>query len=149
MAELLWTSIDATRGPASCWPCWLAPTGNSRRPKIGWPGVYAPVIAYRITYGPVPPGMEVQHSCDNGPCCNQAHLSAGTHAKNMADMAARGRAATGERNARTKLTDEQVATIRTRHAEGWSRRSLSVTYGIRPEYVSQIIRGLRRPASDG
>jgi hypothetical protein len=36
--------------------------------------------------------MVVMHSCDNPPCCNPAHLSAGTVRDNALDMIAKGRA---------------------------------------------------------
>lgn len=49
-------------------------------------------VAYRIANGEIPPGMEVCHTCDNPPCCNPDHLFLGTHADNMRDMSAKGRA---------------------------------------------------------
>lgn len=53
----------------------------------------APLTGHRVVWehehGPIPPGMEVRHEvCDNPPCVEIAHLSLGTHAQNMADMAA-------------------------------------------------------------
>ena len=42
----------------------------------------------------VPSSMEVMHSCDNRLCVNPAHLSVGTKADNMRDMAAKGRVCT-------------------------------------------------------
>lgn len=35
--------------------------------------------------------LDVLHSCDNEPCVNKRHISAGTHKKNMRDASSRGR----------------------------------------------------------
>lgn len=56
-------------------------------------------LAWELANGPIPDGLWVLHHCDNPPCCQteptegypDGHLFLGTHADNMADMAAKGR----------------------------------------------------------
>lgn len=66
-------------------------------------------FAYELTYGPIPAGKLIMHSCDVPACVNPAHLSLGTDATNIADAVAKGRAT---RITRHKLTEDQVREIR-------------------------------------
>ena len=81
------------------------------------------------------PEPECMHLCDVRNCVNPAHLRAGTHAENMADMARKGRAgdsrSPGERNGRARLTEDQVREIRELYATGATTyRNLSQVYGV-------------------
>lgn len=72
--------------PNECWPF----RGGDRRGygvvSINGKLRGAPRVAYELTYGPIPPGLVVRHSCDNPPCCNPAHLSTGTQQENIREM---------------------------------------------------------------
>lgn len=81
-------------------------------------------VSWTIANGPVPDGMHVLHSCDNGMCVRPDHLHLGDHATNMAEMSYRRRVNT------TKLTPEQVVEIRARLSAGESGAALAREYGV-------------------
>lgn len=64
---------------------------NLRRPEGGFRGVLMHRLVWEQANGPIPAGLCVMHSCDTPLCVELAHLSLGTHADNMADMARKGR----------------------------------------------------------
>ena len=101
-------------------------------------------VAWELTNGPIPAGMHVLHRCDTPPCVNPDHLFLGTNADNMADKVRKGRTphVRGERNGGSKLTKEQVLSIRSEyHAGNVTQRRLAAKYGISNQQVSRIICG--------
>lgn len=138
LAERLWAKVDRTDG---CWIFYGAsvPKGYG---KIGLGGrgagtIYAHRAAWIVTFGPIPDGMKVLHSCDNPPCCRPDHLFLGTIPTNNRDMAEKGRAwAFGSR---PKLTKALVREARARFASGESRRAIARALGVRPQAISRIV----------
>ncbi len=107
-----WSKVRVER-PTECWP-WTGGHGDKGhgRFKIAGKLVSAHVFAYEYFFGQIPDmpgyhGAVVRHRCDNPPCCNPAHLLAGTQASNVADMVARGRSI----GQRSSLSPETIATV--------------------------------------
>ncbi len=48
-------------------------------------------IAWRLSYGTIPDGLLICHTCDVRACCNPKHLFLGTHSDNVRDKYAKGR----------------------------------------------------------
>ena len=91
-AEILIDRVDRSSTPDQCWP-WTGPTlrDGYGQFNVGGTSYRAHRVAWELTNGPIPDGLEVLHACDNPPCCNPAHLSVGTHAENVADAKRKGK----------------------------------------------------------
>lgn len=103
-------------------------------------------VAWALAHPGEPMPAVVRHTCDNPPCCNPAHLLAGTHADNSADRVARNPKAAGEKHPRAKITDAQVEELRAAYAAGGiSQRALGHRFGISGAHVNDLIhRNYRR-----
>lgn len=150
LAERFWEKV-ATRGPDECWP-WTGartPHGYGVFNLGAREGLtYAHRFSYELEHGPIPEsegyhGVCVLHTCDNPPCCNPAHLFAGTHADNMEDMEIKGRArgARGQRHRSAKLTPDQVREIRVLLAAGVPQTEAARRYAVNPGTVNNIKSG--------
>lgn len=89
------------------------------------------------------PGIEapvVRHNCNNPSCINPAHLRGGTKRDNAIDrmLSGRGGDLRGEKNGRSKLTEEEVREIR---GSSMSGSELAEKYGISKVMACRIKRG--------
>lgn len=123
--------------------------GGYARMRIKGRQLLAHRVAYEQAKGPIPAGLLVCHKCDVPGCVNPDHLFLGTHEENMADMVAKGRAATsvrgdaskllvrrGEENPSARLTEEIVLAIR---ATKGTCREISRLFGISESTIHNII----------
>ena len=101
-------------------------------------------VAYEWAYGAFDDRLCVCHSCDVRNCVNPKHLFLGTHADNLRDMRAKGRAnyPKGERHPRAKLTAADVIAIRASHAEHpVPHQELATQYGVKSPQICNILVG--------
>lgn len=107
-------------------------------------------FAWERANGPIPDGLCVLHHCDNPPCVNVDHLFLGTRADNVADMDAKGRRKPqnqwGSRNHRFKLSDEDGERAIRAVFCGGGLVEVAEAYGISHQYLSELVRGKKRPA---
>ena len=139
-ASAFWSLVIKSGGPDACWP-WIG-----RRDKKGY-GRYhfgdrysclAHRLAFAIANGMVPAGAQVNHSCDNPPCCNPAHLHLGTHITNMQEMAARGRAG------HVRFTAAAIDAMRQMRVDGARYPEIAARYETTPGVVQAVVSGSRR-----
>lgn len=135
-----WSKVKVTRNDDACW-IWArgkySAGYGSFRLRSG-----AVVSTHRLAYA-IANGIRLdaisddvmRHSCDTPACCNPIHLSAGTHADNVADRVARNRSAKGEGNGHHVLTEDQVRAIM---ADPRSNSAISRDYEVHVDTVRCI-----------
>jgi hypothetical protein len=91
-------------------------------------------VSYEEQFGPIPPGLQLDHLCRVRACVNPEHLEVVTSAQNV------------RRGNKAKLSWQQVAEIRTSSEK---QTVLAARYGVTQGHVSRIKSGLtwRSPSS--
>lgn len=148
VAYLLWKIAgQVVVTDSGCWE-WLAATKTAKGyGKIGHSNKDWLVhrLVYNLCVGHVPPTLLICHRCDNPPCCNPAHLYAGSTSDNQRDAVERGNhylpCPKGGKKAR-KLTDAAVRDIRSvasRGVGGGVVRRLAEKYNVSVVLISNVI----------
>jgi len=96
---------------------------------------------WEIYNGPIPEGKLVRHTCDNRRCCNLKHLILGTHQDNSRDAVSRGRivAHKGEAHHNSKLTKEDILSIRRLYKDGKSLTELGKDFDVTMQNIYLIV----------
>lgn len=157
-----WSKVEKNDG---CW-IWLG-----ARDSAGY-GVFqidrrarkAHRVAYELTYGTIPTGLFVCHTCDNPQCVRPDHLWLGTNTENSHDRDRKGRNnpprgnahhfhkhpelipwrggdyQRGERNTHAILTEQQVIEIRQRYRPRVvTAQLLAAEYGVSKRAIYHVV----------
>jgi hypothetical protein len=128
-----------TRGdPSDCWE-WF---GMKNRQGYGVVAFrYKVRLAHResfLFHNGFDAPQYVMHSCDNPPCVNPHHLSAGTPQQNSQDAVDRGLSARGSRQWYSRLKEDQVLLIRDRLKAGESLTAIAEGHGVSRSCISAV-----------
>jgi hypothetical protein len=96
----------------------------------------------------IPVGQHVCHTCDNPSCVNPAHLFLGSDLDNAQDRDRKGRHGSwskpetrprGEGHCWSRLTEDDVRSIRIRYERGDSQRSMAKEYGVGETTIYDVV----------
>lgn len=142
-----WNKVDKT---GSCW-IWLASVDKAGYGNIGkcrfstiLSERSAHRVSYYLTFGEIPHGSHILHTCDNPPCVNPYHLFLGTHQDNMMDMRKKGRMSNpptyiGSRHPMAVLKESDVLKIRELYSRGMRIKEIAEIYGVHRSSISLIV----------
>ena len=135
-----WKQVTKSDG---CWIYTGMPGKAHRYPSFGWQGkkIKAHRFSWWLAHGDIPAGMEVCHKCDVTRCVRPDHLFVGTHHENMLDLQRKGyrKAAKGSRNGFSKLSEEDVLSIRRRYDNGARQVALAAEFNVYQTTISRIV----------
>ena len=136
--DVFWLSVR-TGQPDVCWP-WLGSVSQNGYGHLLVSGkaTGAHRVALELATGPIPDGAYACHRYDNPPCCNPAHLFAGTHLENDKDRKEKGRGVHGVRHPSHKLMEGYVQSIRRALSQGVWGADLAAHFGVSVATVSAI-----------
>jgi hypothetical protein len=128
----------------SCWIWQGNVNGNGYgRFPLGNTLILAHRLSYEMFVGPISAGMNICHSCDVRLCVNPMHLWEGTQSENLKDAFKKGRmhlpTRRGEQNARAKLTESEVRSIRHMARKGITKAHLARVFSVSQSNVGDIV----------
>lgn len=145
-----WSRVSISDDRNACWPWlgWCYGNGyGSFKMKTG--KVTTHRFAYEAANGPIPPGLNVLHSCDNRKCCNPNHLRIGTQKENIVEMFQKGRrtikGVRGEASRWCRFSDEFVKSALDRFkTSGMSQAAFAREIGMSTAQFNKIVNGHSR-----
>ena len=98
-------------------------------------------VAWALANRTDPGDQLICHTCDNPLCCNPKHLFLGNHSTNALDATRKGRwhSNAGENHGLAKLTESDIADIRSMYLRGYSQKTIAEVLNIHQSTVSRIM----------
>lgn len=124
------------------WPYLRNPKGYATMKVKGKSRIVSRFLCEEIHGAPPTKKHHAAHSCGRGSngCVTKAHVSWKTAKENEADKRLHGTIIRGERHKKSKLTEEQVLSIR-RMKENSTQRAIAAMFGVGQQTISRIHSG--------
>jgi hypothetical protein len=92
-----------------------------------------------LAHGPAPsPDHEAAHNCGVRRCVSPHHVRWATSKENIGDQIAHGTRARGEKQGNSRLTSDDVRTIRELDKKGVPRRILAEEFGVKTSCIQDV-----------
>jgi len=142
--ERFWNKVRKIK---ICWN-WSASKDKDGYGRIKMNGRPRPAhrVVWELTYGVIPQGLQVLHTCDNTSCVNPSHLFLGDNDDNVADKVSKQRQSRQENHGRARLLGSDVIIIRflrKYHHKEFTLKQIGAYYGVSITHVYQIEQNLR------
>lgn len=130
--ERFWKFVSVPEDNDGCWD-W---TGRKNYKGYGVMKINRRnVQSHRFSYElhqkqEIPLGLLACHKCDNPACVNPDHIFIGTIQENNLDRDRKSRKAVGERNGKSKLTEERVRSIKILLSQKVSDSEIARRFGL-------------------
>jgi hypothetical protein len=95
-------------------------------------------LSYKLHYGEIPKGKQVNHKCNNPSCSRPSHLYLGTQKENIQDQHIRGSHSHGEKHGMSKLKENQVKTIKKMLKNKLKHKDIAMKFNISRSAVTDI-----------
>lgn len=143
LEERFWEKVEKTD---TCW-VWTGGTSHGYGDIFIQPGKHIRThrLSWTLHFGDIPEGLCVLHHCDNPPCVRPDHLFLGTRADNNHDTHRKGRYGIpvrrkGEQHPHSKLTTDDILTIRALRDQGMTYESIAIIYKVTKSHICHIIK---------
>lgn len=126
-----WSRVDR-RDPEGCWP-WLGCVNSAGYGQVTFNrrSRGAHTVAYELTHGAVPAGMQLDHAvCDNKTCCNPAHLKPATPRENSSRANSKTHCLRGHELSGDNLFVSEAGNRRCRACNRMQSRASSLGLGV-------------------
>ena len=139
-----WSLLDKG-SPDGCWTWTKCTSSGYGITYITGSAKKAHRHAYELANGPIPAGAVICHTCDNPPCCNPAHLFAGTVADNWHDAIRKGRAVLipppmrGAKHPSAKLSEDERRQVLQMKENGMSMRGIGRHFEVSECTIRHIV----------
>lgn len=127
--QRFWSKVQKSDG---CWE-WRGQRNHKGYGEISINNRWHKAHRYSWTVhnGPIPPGKQVCHSCDNRACVRPDHLFVGTNSDNQRDAAGKGRSPS------SKLSASDVRAIRSLFGQ-MTARAIGAKFGVSAAAIQRI-----------
>jgi hypothetical protein len=125
--DRFWSKVEKSDG---CWEWQGCTVRGYGQFGIGRKMIQAHRVSYEMAHGPIPRTMLVCHVCDNRACVRPDHLFLGSYKDNYEDARAKGRNTRGEMVGASKLTEAQVAEIKSLLEQGHTKTAIGERFGV-------------------